>query len=843
MNRICILFLSLFFIFSVSPKANASHLFGADMRYEYLSSAGNNHTYRITFIAYGDCSGASIFAFNPPSQNHAVVRIFKDGNFVQDVTLVRVDSLSNIEITPVCPDEVNNTACSSPAGTLPGIKKFTYALNVVLQGAGDFSFIFYNQLGASTAGRSNQIQNLNPVGFTGLIATLKNTNGQNSSPEFTAPPTPFFCVGKDYTYTLGAVDPNSDLMVFSMAPAAEAIAGAPGVPTLPDVGYLAPYTAAEPFPYAPGTYNFNTVNGQLEFEPANPSASPSFKSIVANKVYEIRNGDTVGSSMREMTFVFLNDCDNTAPADNTGPPNNANPIIDNGVEIIQTCEGQTGHIEFDIYGNDPDGDNITVTWNNLPTGAIGSVINDGTPTPTFHFEWDISTSVAPGDYTFFVTFTDDGCPLSTQKTISKTVRILPFEGGLITGAQAPCKNQTNGSAWLTQSPTDLDDYNIIWTNSFGDTLQVAFGHNGDTLFNLDIGVYNVMAINQNGCSKFFNVGVLEPYYGAKITAADTMGCVNDNFTFTNSSFGDLSNFVWNFGDGSPTTSQNNPSHTYTSSGVFNVTLSGVSSLGCRDTTQIQIYIDTLFVPSFLTRNDSICMGDKITFYPTEGPHVTGATWNFGGNWENTGVVDSITHTFDQAGTYNVTLNVDYRNCPDASYSRTVHVYPYPVVNLGPDSVMCLNGPSITLQNLATNPSGTYRYKWNTGETTPSKVVKETGIYSLTVASIFDCATTEWMEVTKDCYVDIPNSFTPNGDGTNDYFFPRMLLGKSVSTFKMQVFNRWGQVIFETVRSDGRGWDGKFNDKDQPTGVYIYIIDVSFENGKVEHYTGNVTLIR
>jgi gliding motility-associated-like protein len=60
---------------------------------------------------------------------------------------------------------------------------------------------------------------------------------------------------------------------------------------------------------------------------------------------------------------------------------------------------------------------------------------------------------------------------------------------------------------------------------------------------------------------------------------------------------------------------------------------------------------------------------------------------------------------------------------------------------------------------------------------------------------------------------------------------------------MQVLNRWGQLVFETNRTDGRGWDGKFNNQDQPEGVYIYLIAVEVESAPPEKYQGNVTLIR
>ena len=90
---------------------------------------------------------------------------------------------------------------------------------------------------------------------------------------------------------------------------------------------------------------------------------------------------------------------------------------------------------------------------------------------------------------------------------------------------------------------------------------------------------------------------------------------------------------------------------------------------------------------------------------------------------------------------------------------------------------------------------------------------------------------------------MPNAFTPNGDGANDYFYPRQLLSKGVVAFKMTIYNRWGEKIWETDKTDGRGWDGKFNGSEQPQGVYIYMMDVFFKNQTHETYRGNVTLLR
>ena len=92
-------------------------------------------------------------------------------------------------------------------------------------------------------------------------------------------------------------------------------------------------------------------------------------------------------------------------------------------------------------------------------------------------------------------------------------------------------------------------------------------------------------------------------------------------------------------------------------------------------------------------------------------------------------------------------------------------------------------------------------------------------------------------------MDIPNAFTPNGDGVNDYFYPRQMLTRGMTTFSMNIYNRWGQLIYQTTSIDGRGWDGNFNNIQQPEGVYVYIIDATFQDGQTEHHQGNVTLLR
>ncbi|HTO17019.1 MAG TPA: gliding motility-associated C-terminal domain-containing protein, partial [Edaphocola sp.] len=220
----------------------------------------------------------------------------------------------------------------------------------------------------------------------------------------------------------------------------------------------------------------------------------------------------------------------------------------------------------------------------------------------------------------------------------------------------------------------------------------------------------------------------------------------------------------------------------------------------------------------------------------------GIKWNFGdGGTLSTGNAPTMNYAFPKAGTYNVGMTVSYTKCPDVTFSRTVVVNDYPKVNLGDDNSLCYQGTPVLLKNLEPNQAND-RFLWNTGEKTPSILAKHDGMFSLTLTRN-ECSTTDSIHISKDCYADLPNAFVPGSGDVTGYFFPRTLLSKGVSKFEMTVFNRWGQVVFKTNSTNGRGWDGTLNGVAQPAGVYVYQIDITYNNGKDEKYQGNVTLMR
>lgn len=346
-----------------------------------------------------------------------------------------------------------------------------------------------------------------------------------------------------------------------------------------------------------------------------------------------------------------------------------------------------------------------------------------------------------------------------------------------------------------------------------------------------------------GCvdSAVKTVNVTHPLNAAFTQSMDTL-CLDSGVpvVFTDGSTGAI-NWNWNFGEGAPSNVQN-PSYVFTQAGNHTIRLVVSDDIPCYDTAYRQVQVDA--VPFFSISQDKhvICAGDALNFnadfYTTT---IRNIAWNFGDGtqWNQLG---ATTHHYENPGIYWITADADFGACGISHDTDSIVVNAYPMVNLGPDSVLCLDGAALTVADLNNASDPTIQWHWNTGAITPSIQILHPGTYSLT-ATKNDCSTTETIEVNKDCYTDVPNVFTPNGDGVNDYFYPRQLLSKGVVGFSMTIFNRWGQKVFESTTTNGRGWDGKFNDKEQPMGVYIYMIDAMLKNGRNENYTGNVTLVR
>jgi len=528
------------------------------------------------------------------------------------------------------------------------------------------------------------------------------------------------------------------------------------------------------------------------------------ETICQGDSYTLNGNIYTTSGVYEATFLRGSGCDSIVTLFLTVNPKPLPPVV---VTPVAYCQDSTA---LPLTGA-----GFSLRWYTTPTGGTGTYIP---PVP--------STSV-PGTFLYYITQTVDGCesgrsittvvihptPLPPVTSVINYCQYAPAAPLTATGSKLLWYTTPFGGSGTATAPVPNTSVPGTYKWYVSQTLEGCEGPRGEV-------VVNVLEINAG-----FTVNM------------DTL-CITTPLVCTNTSTGAGLTYFWDFGD-STTSISKEPDHKYKRPGIYTVMLAIQNAQGCTDTMKTVVGVFALPEAGFAIEDSLLCVGEaaKININNPEG--FTRIAWEFGdGSYLDKG--DNLQHAFDKGGTFVITMHGHSIACGVLDWSDTVFVDDYAKVYLGEDTAMCPNGSPIVLQDLFANPAK--KYVWSTGDTTASLLVRHHGMYAVT-ATVGACSSTDSINVHKSCYIDIPNAFTPNGNGMNEYFFPRVLLSRGVSKFDMKIFNRWGQLIFETDKLDGRGWDGKFNGVPQFSGVFVYLIDVAFVNGTREYYQGNVTLLR
>ena len=136
------------------------------------------------------------------------------------------------------------------------------------------------------------------------------------------------------------------------------------------------------------------------------------------------------------------------------------------------------------------------------------------------------------------------------------------------------------------------------------------------------------------------------------------------------------------------------------------------------------------------------------------------------------------------------------------------------------------------------------YLWSTGSTSNQIIIQDSGYYWVDITDICKNYKEDFHLSLEDCscMMAVPNVFTPNGDGLNDFFFP--VINCVFEEYHLVIFNRWGQLLFETNNQNEK-WDGTYQNKEVPEGVYFYLIDYRqpYNDGKDAQHSGSITLYR
>ncbi len=192
------------------------------------------------------------------------------------------------------------------------------------------------------------------------------------------------------------------------------------------------------------------------------------------------------------------------------------------------------------------------------------------------------------------------------------------------------------------------------------------------------------------------------------------------------------------------------------------------------------------------------------------------------------------YTVSKEGIYTVVLTMN--GCV-AKDDITVSYSLRPRFTLGNDRFIC-PGETQILQP-AIDPL--WQLIWQDGSSNAIYSVTQPGLYSLTATN--KCGTTkDELLFTKGlCKIYVPNAFTPNNDSKNDQF--KILGTEMVTSFHLQVFNRYGQLVFET-KDKNRGWDGKRNGQPTESGTFVYLLSYKdVYSDKLQQIKGTFIIIR
>lgn len=321
----------------------------------------------------------------------------------------------------------------------------------------------------------------------------------------------------------------------------------------------------------------------------------------------------------------------------------------------------------------------------------------------------------------------------------------------------------------------------------------------------------------------------------------------------------LYTWIWGDGNTTETTDPNAPeNYTYDTWGEFPITLV-VGSQICGDTaTQTVIIEPPLPIASFEGEGKG-CQPLVVEFTSTS-EYAESHVWDFGDGTSSN--MSNPVHTYYQQGQFNVTLTVTGPGGDQDIEIKTGVAEVHPRA----EAYFTVNPPVITVPdqvfflNLSTNAS---IYEWDFGdgqysdEYSPYHFYETLGWHGVTLIANneFNCPDTFALEQAilgnVETRIALPNAFTPNPNGpsggfwnlndmfNNDIFFP---LYKGVEDFEMQVFNRWGELLFETT-DVRQGWDGYYRGEICQQDVYVWKVNVTFLDGGDFSDSGDVTLVR
>ncbi len=362
----------------------------------------------------------------------------------------------------------------------------------------------------------------------------------------------------------------------------------------------------------------------------------------------------------------------------------------------------------------------------------------------------------------------------------------------------------------------------------------------DTISGCEVGI--------NGPRRIDVLGAIPLFSKDKKEFCDQGIVTFKNFTTKNEP---ISSTIWNFGDGG-TSNAESPSHNFTQPGVYPVTLTVTTQSNCSRSFSDTVRVYRTPAPSILGR-DTICVNSAELF---EGVLATSDTltnwqWAFGNGQTSTEQNNSV--TFGTTGNYSLQLTSTNKIGCKATATKNIYVTPLPTAAPAQDPLTIAVGIGA---NIVMNYTGDIiSHNWIpatrlscTDCPAPFANPQYTTKYSVQLEDRHGCQNSGAITIIVVCGKEnffIPNTFSPNGDGRNEVFYPK---GTGLFRIKsMRIFNRWGEVVFEKkefpANDPSAGWNGTYKGKPASPDAYIYSMEILCENNTVIPVKGNVTLLR
>jgi len=372
-------------------------------------------------------------------------------------------------------------------------------------------------------------------------------------------------------------------------------------------------------------------------------------------------------------------------------------------------------------------------------------------------------------------------------------------------------------------------------------------------------VISLTATNVYGCEVTSDLWVVvQPFPTASFTVTPLVQTWPNNVVnLQENSIGTNLGFQWTLEDGSEYYVPNPGDHTFPTWGTYNIELIVNEGL-CTDTTAQSITIIPPAPIALFEGNGEGCVPLTVTL-DNLSQYAESYEWFFSDGGYTTS--DEPVYTFYNAGVFGATLVVNgfdgTNDTLELTNLFTAHANAVASFTVTPNQVVVPDQPVLCL-NASDNAS---IFEWSFGdgyvssEVSPKHFYEDEGVYSvqLIANNEFNCPDTLILQDVVFAYGDglleYPNAFTPSANGpsdgiydpygyTNDIFCP---LHKGVVLYELQIFNKWGEQIFET-NDIHRGWDGYYRGELSKEDVYVWKASVTFSNGTSKIMTGDLTLL-